>query len=277
MKILCIVVLGLALIGCCSSASLALNTQNCLATVKLTPQALSFLHRIDTSCQQKPSHSELDLCLFAEKQRDASPDRQAESQTRPARNITSDWVGRSAVFLNVYNLLKTNQVVQMLKCIYPNFSLKGVYHTSLTYRGLEYYFGREGIITRPDGETSFGRIRARQHLLGFEDFPSEEFQEFVEIVQRGNAFYANRYQLSTLNCNNFTNSFSCVMYERPIPDYIMRETNKVWDSPLGDAIWAAESFWNNWTGSDPPFCNRIRSSANISWSSSQQSFVFLFF
>lgn len=82
--------------------------------------------------------------------------------------------------------------------------IDAVYHTSLVFDGIEYFFG-QGIQTCAAGSTHHGRPM-EIIPMGETALPLEIILEYLDSLKQ--VYTAESYDLFLHNCNNFTNDFA---------------------------------------------------------------------
>ena len=133
------------------------------------------------------------------------------------------------LFLNVYNLLEIRQIAKFLKCAVPLSKSSALYHTSITYRENEYYYGTGGISRVADGQSSFGCTR-EQVFLGAKNKTRDEMKEFLDTLDN---FTSKKYDLFAYDSNNFTNEASLALFDIPIPSSIQQTNTELANTPYG--------------------------------------------
>lgn len=217
-------------------------THRCLTSVNFKPEAVPFLLEYYTANCREGAKSSV-MCEFASKNKDASLQ---NSIVRPkhdgAYGISID-DGNKTAYLNVYNLFTSHPVINILRCIEPQFDSDAFYHTSITYDDTEYYYGFGGISQVSDGKSSFGAIR-KQIPLGLLDLSSEEMELHVKAIGDLAKYTRENYRLFTYNCNTFSNKISLVLFDVPIDPTYQQSVTKLADTPLGHWINVYQSYLN---------------------------------
>lgn len=134
------------------------------------------------------------------------------------------------VQLYVYDLTRgmaRNMSRQLL-----GIQIDAVYHTSLVFNGIEYFFGA-GVQTTYPGTTHHGQPM-EVISLGTTHLPMETILEYLESLKE--IYTAESYDLFAHNCNNFSNDFAMFLVGRGIPDHITSLPKRVLDTPFGQML-----------------------------------------
>ncbi|KAG8530450.1 uncharacterized protein KY384_004952 [Bacidia gigantensis] len=107
--------------------------------------------------------------------------------------------------------------------------INAVYHTSLVFGGIEYYFGA-GIQTSAPGSTHHGQP-IENVSMGQTELPIEVIVEYLDSLK--SIYTTESYDLFLHNCNNFTNDLSMFLVGRGIPQHITSLAQRVLDTPFG--------------------------------------------
>ena len=110
--------------------------------------------------------------------------------------------------------------------------LDAVYHTSLVFNNVEYFFGR-GIQTCYPGATHHGRPMEIVPM-GTTHLPLETILEYLDSLEE--VYTPESYDLFAHNCNNFTNDFGMFLVGKSIPDHITNLPRRVLDTPIGQML-----------------------------------------
>ncbi|KAF2736017.1 DUF862-domain-containing protein [Polyplosphaeria fusca] len=110
--------------------------------------------------------------------------------------------------------------------------IDAVYHTSLVFDGIEYFFG-QGIQTCAAGQTHHGAPMEKIQM-GQTDLPMEIILEYMESLRE--VYSAESYDLFLHNCNNFTNDFAMFLVGKGIPDHITSLPQTVLNTPFGQML-----------------------------------------
>ena len=215
------------------------ETWRCLNSLNLTAESVDFLKEYyGANCNNGPQTS---VCKFALKtfqsfrmsaEKDTVSGHPSQKSETPSTISDGNQTFYSNASLNVYNLFEIHPFIKLLRCVEPDVNLKALYFTSISYRGNEYYYGRDGISKVPDGQSSFGSTR-KQVLL--DSFSVKEMKEYIENLAE-NEFTPKKYDLFTNNCNSFTNTFASIAIygHRYASPYSYQETvTELAQSPLG--------------------------------------------
>lgn len=212
-----------------------MKTQRCLSSLSLNIETAYFLRAFHRAyCTNETSV----VCKFAS---------EARAEFRTEKEVVSgpNWLQRSPVYLNVYNAFKTHPFFSFLRCIKSGFGFyfdsKVLYHTSISYEDDEYYYGVNGVLRVPDGESSFGSTR-KQFVVGLLNFTREEMNSKIEMLAKINDFTPEKYYPFTFNCNSFTDKLTKVFFDNPIPLYLQQSVmeNSFWHG-LDDLIYEYQS------------------------------------
>jgi desumoylating isopeptidase 1 len=110
--------------------------------------------------------------------------------------------------------------------------IDAVYHTSLVFDGIEYFFG-QGIQTCAAGQTHHGAPLEKINM-GRTDLPVEVILEYMESLKE--VYSAESYDLFLHNCNNFTNDFAMFLVGKGIPEHITSLPQTVLNTPFGQML-----------------------------------------
>ena len=110
--------------------------------------------------------------------------------------------------------------------------IEAVYHTSLVFGGIEYYFGAS-IQTSYPGSTHHGQPM-EVITMGTTELPLELILEYMDSLR--SVYSAESYDLFLHNCNNFTNDFAMFLVGKGIPDHITSLPRRVLDTPFGQML-----------------------------------------
>jgi hypothetical protein len=110
--------------------------------------------------------------------------------------------------------------------------IDAVYHTSLVFEGIEYYFG-QGVQTCRAGATHHGKPM-EIIPLGQTQLPLEIILEYLESLKT--IYTPDSYDLFLHNCNNFSNDFAMFLVGRGIPDHITSLPQTVLNTPFGQML-----------------------------------------
>lgn len=110
--------------------------------------------------------------------------------------------------------------------------IDAVYHTSLVFGNIEYFFGL-GVQTCYPGSTHHGRPM-EVVPMGSTALPMEIILEYLESLKQ--IYTPESYDLFAHNCNNFTNDFATFLVGRGIPEHITSLPKTVLDTPFGQML-----------------------------------------
>ncbi len=131
------------------------------------------------------------------------------------------------VQLYVYDL--TRGMARNLSQSFLGIQIDAVYHTSLVFDNIEYFFGR-GIQTSYPGATHHGRPMEIVPM-GLTHLPMDTILEYLESMKE--VYSPESYDLFAHNCNNFTNDFAMFLVGKGIPNHITNLPRRVLDTPFG--------------------------------------------
>ncbi|KAF2863082.1 DUF862-domain-containing protein [Piedraia hortae CBS 480.64] len=108
-------------------------------------------------------------------------------------------------------------------------AIDAVYHTSLVFNGIEYFYGA-GVQTCYPGTSHHGQPMEKIQM-GSTQLPLEVINDYLESLK---AIYTQEsYDLFAHNCNNFTNDFAMFLVGKGIPQNITNLPERVLDTPFG--------------------------------------------
>ncbi|KAF2259274.1 DUF862-domain-containing protein [Lojkania enalia] len=110
--------------------------------------------------------------------------------------------------------------------------IDAVYHTSLVFEGIEYYFG-QGIQTCRAGATHHGQPMEIVQM-GRTALPMEVILEYLESLKE--IYSTESYDLLLHNCNNFTNDFAMFLVGKGIPEHITSLPETFLKTPFGQML-----------------------------------------
>lgn len=134
------------------------------------------------------------------------------------------------VQLYVYDL--TRGMARSMSRQLVGIQIDAVYHTSLVFGGIEYFFGM-GIQTCRPGQTHHGQPMEIVPL-GTTHLPMETILEYLESLKE--IYSPESYDLFAHNCNNFTNDFAMFLVGKGIPDHITSLPRRVLETPFGQML-----------------------------------------
>ena len=134
------------------------------------------------------------------------------------------------VQLYVYDL--TRGMARALSQQFIGTQIDAVYHTSLVFNNIEYFFGM-GIQTCTAGNTHHGRPM-EIISMGITDLPMETILEYLDGLKE--VYSPESYDLFAHNCNNFTNDFGMFLTGQNIPEHIVNLPKRVMDTPFGQML-----------------------------------------
>lgn len=134
------------------------------------------------------------------------------------------------VQLYVYDL--THGMARGMSKQFLGIQIDAVYHTSLVFNNIEYFFGA-GVQTSYPGSTHHGQPM-EIIPMGTTHLPLETILEYLESLKE--VYTPESYDLFAHNCNNFTNDFGVFLVGKGIPEHITSLPQKVLDTPFGQML-----------------------------------------
>ncbi|MCJ1415598.1 hypothetical protein MMC32_001930 [Xylographa parallela] len=134
------------------------------------------------------------------------------------------------VQLYVYDLSKG--VARQMSRNFLGTHIDAVYHTSLCFGGIEYFFGA-GVQTCYPGSSHHGRPM-EVISMGRTQLDMEVILEYLESLKT--IYTAESYDLFLHNCNNFSNDFAIFLVGKGIPDHITSLPQTVLNTPFGQML-----------------------------------------
>ncbi|KEQ60912.1 DUF862-domain-containing protein [Aureobasidium melanogenum CBS 110374] len=131
------------------------------------------------------------------------------------------------VELYVYDL--SQGLARMMSQGLLGIHIDAVYHTSLVFGGVEYFYGA-GVQTCYPGSTHHGQPMEKIKL-GKTEIPLDDILEYLDSLKE--TYTAESYDLFKHNCNNFSNDFSMFLVGKGIPDHITALPETVLNTPFG--------------------------------------------
>ncbi|KAL2845552.1 PUL domain-containing protein [Aspergillus pseudodeflectus] len=134
------------------------------------------------------------------------------------------------VELYVYDL--SQGLARMYSLALTGTQMDAVYHTSLVFNNVEYYFG-QGIQTARPGSTHHGQPMEKIHM-GKTELPFEVIEEYLQSL---NSIYTpESYDLFLHNCNNFTQDLAMFLLGKSIPEHIRNLPQTFLNTPFGQML-----------------------------------------
>jgi len=139
---------------------------------------------------------------------------------------------RQEVKLNVYDL--SGGRARMLSRWLPIPELEGLWHSGLVVFGWEYFYCGDIICAEPE-QTVFG-VPNKHINLGWTVRQRSELHQFIvqEIKPR---FTRDKYDTVHHNCNHFSDNLCGWLGCQRLPDEILQQHEKIFQSPLAKAVW----------------------------------------
>ncbi|KAK3721482.1 hypothetical protein LTR37_003038 [Vermiconidia calcicola] len=134
------------------------------------------------------------------------------------------------VQLYVYDL--TRGMARAMSQQFLGTQIDAVYHTSLVFGNIEYFFGM-GVQTCYPGSTHHGRPMEVVQM-GTTHLPLETILQYLESLKE--VYSPESYDLFAHNCNNFTNDFAMFLVGKGIPEHITNLPKRVLDTPFGQML-----------------------------------------
>ena len=110
--------------------------------------------------------------------------------------------------------------------------IDAIYHTSLVFGGVEYFFG-QGIHRKVPGSTHHGQP-IQVIYLGKTELPIDVILEYIESLAQ--IYTTDSYDLFLHNCNNFTQDLSMFLVGKDIPEDIRALPQKFLETPIGQML-----------------------------------------
>lgn len=134
------------------------------------------------------------------------------------------------VQLYVYDL--TKGMARNLSKSLLGIQIDAVYHTSIVFDRVEYFFGAGVQKCRP-GSTHHGQPMEIVKL-GITHLPTDTILEYLEGLRQ--VYTPESYDLFAHNCNKFSNDFSTFLVGKGLPDHITNLPQRVLDTPFGQML-----------------------------------------
>ncbi|KZF26623.1 putative thioredoxin [Xylona heveae TC161] len=134
------------------------------------------------------------------------------------------------VELYVYDLSKG--LARQMSAALLGVQIDAIYHTSLIFGGIEYFFGA-GIQTSYPGATHHG-APIEKISLGETSLPEDVILEYIDSLKQ--IYTVESYDLFVHNCNNFSNDLAMFLVGRGIPDHIVSLPQTVLNTPFGQML-----------------------------------------
>jgi desumoylating isopeptidase 1 len=110
--------------------------------------------------------------------------------------------------------------------------IDAIYHTSLVFGGVEYFFG-QGIHRKIPGSTHHGKPIEVIHM-GKTELPMDVVSEYIDSLAR--VYTTESYDLFLHNCNNFTQDLSMFLVGNDIPETIRTLPQRFLETPIGQML-----------------------------------------
>lgn len=128
-------------------------------------------------------------------------------------------------YLNVYDIHDSNQYLYSLG--------SGFYHTGVEINGYEYSFSNHGVAKTRPRLSEFGNLR--DHLLmGVYSGSINELSQTIAMLRDGD-FQQGTYNVTTKNCNHFSDALLMVLLNVHVPAWVNRMANIASNLPVGQS------------------------------------------
>ncbi|PGH27685.1 hypothetical protein AJ80_00700 [Polytolypa hystricis UAMH7299] len=134
------------------------------------------------------------------------------------------------VVLYVYDISKG--LARNLSLAITGTQIDAIYHTSVVFGDVEYYFGR-GIQQAVPGTTHHGEPLEKLPL-GTSELPIEVVIEYMQSLQ--SVYTEDSYDLFLRNCNNFTHDLAMFLVGKGIPEHIRNLPETFLNTPFGQMM-----------------------------------------
>ncbi|KAL2011422.1 hypothetical protein VTN00DRAFT_4140 [Thermoascus crustaceus] len=134
------------------------------------------------------------------------------------------------VELYVYDLSKG--LARQYSLALTGVQIDAIYHTSLVFGGVEYFFG-QGIQRKVPGTTHHGQPMEKLHM-GKTELPNDVIQEYLDSLAK--VYTPESYDLFLHNCNNFTHDLSMFLLGKGIPEHIRSLPQTFLSTPFGQMM-----------------------------------------
>lgn len=131
------------------------------------------------------------------------------------------------VQLYVYDL--SQGLARSMSKQFLGIQIDAVYHTSLVFGNVEYFFGA-GVQTCYPGASHHGQPM-EVIPIGKTDIDLETILDYLQSLKQ--VYTPESYDLFAHNCNNFTHDFSMFLVGKGIPSHITSLPQRVLDTPFG--------------------------------------------
>lgn len=137
---------------------------------------------------------------------------------------------KAKVTLHCYDL--SGGMAKMLSQSIVGKQIDGIWHTGICVFGKEYFFGN-GICCENAGQTPFGTPTTVEEL-GETELTIDIFHDYLNDISGRFTFMT--YNLINNNCNHFTNECAGFLVDKNIPDYILKQAEEFFETPLGQSV-----------------------------------------
>jgi hypothetical protein len=126
------------------------------------------------------------------------------------------------VHLNIYDLHESNRYLHSVG--------GGFYHTGVEINNYEYSFSNAGISRTRPRLPDFGQLR--EHLvMGIFSGSMSEVNQILEVLRNGE-FREGTYNVTSKNCNHFSDAFMMLLLEVHVPVWVNRMANVASSLPI---------------------------------------------
>ncbi|KAL7059687.1 hypothetical protein AAHC03_013803 [Spirometra sp. Aus1] len=136
------------------------------------------------------------------------------------------------VYLYIYDL--SNGLSRILSQSIVGQHFEGIWHTGVVVRGIEYFFGQEGICQCNAGTLAIGQPLEKK-LMGQTKLSASEFQAYLDHLS-DTTFRPGTYNLFHHNCNTFSNHLTKHLTGNTIPSYIIDLPSNFLQTPIGSLL-----------------------------------------
>ncbi|MCQ2819217.1 MAG: hypothetical protein MJ252_18295 [archaeon] len=111
-------------------------------------------------------------------------------------------------------------------------NVEGIWHTSVVFKGQEYFYGGGIGIGNPK-QTPYG-IPVKELNYGITNKTKEEFKSYIDSIF--NNYTIQTYNVLNHNCNHFTDDALFFLTGKHLPDSILKQHETLLNTPLGAMI-----------------------------------------
>jgi len=136
----------------------------------------------------------------------------------------------SSVTLNVYDI--SQGMARMLSQSFLGKQLDGIWHTSITVFGIEYFYGG-GICWAYPKTTPYGQP-VQEISMESTTRTKQQLEDYLRSIAP--RYTMESYHLLNHNCNNFTDEVMKYLIGRGIPEHIVNLPAEVLSTPMGKTL-----------------------------------------